>query len=98
PDHSAVKSAEFNDSAFSISGRTTLRRESQAVFQCVACDHRQHADVNAAQNLLRRSTALMRMEDLHQQCYEVRTEARLAPLANPPGFNRGKMLTKWLLA
>ena len=54
--------------------------------------------MNAAQNILRRSTALMRMEDLHQQCYEVRTEARLAPLANPPGFNRGKMLTKWLLA
>lgn len=26
PDHSAIKSAEFNDSAFSISGRTALRR------------------------------------------------------------------------
>jgi putative transposase len=58
-------------------------RESQAVFRCVACGHREHADVNAAQNILRRSTALMRMEDLHEQSYEVRTEERLAPLGNP---------------
>lgn len=68
-------------------------RERQAIFQWYAYDDREHADVNAAQNILRRSTALMRMEDLHEQSYEVRTKERLAPLKSP-GFSRKKMLRK----
>lgn len=31
-------------------------RESQAVFECVGCGHRPHADTHAAQNILDRAT------------------------------------------
>lgn len=37
-------------------------RKSQAVFACVHCDHTDNADVNAAKEILRRSTALMGVE------------------------------------
>lgn len=37
-------------------------RKSQAVFECVACDHRANADHNAAINILRRSTAWLDVE------------------------------------
>ena len=40
-------------------------RESQARFVCVECGHRDHADVNAAKNILRRSTALLDVEGAH---------------------------------
>lgn len=42
-------------------------RKSQAVFECVACGHADNADVNAAKEILRRSTALMDVEGLHQR-------------------------------
>lgn len=37
-------------------------RKSQAVFNCVACDHTDNADVNAAKEILRRSTAWLDVE------------------------------------
>lgn len=37
-------------------------RKSQAVFRCVHCDHTDNADVNAAKEILRRSTAWTDME------------------------------------
>lgn len=37
-------------------------RESQAVFRCVACGHTDNADVNAAKEILRRSTAWLDVE------------------------------------
>lgn len=48
-------------------------RKSQAVFECVACDHRDHADTNAARNILRGSTAFV--EERRYSSGEARTLA-----------------------
>lgn len=40
-------------------------RKSQAVFDCVACDHSDHADTNAARNIMRGSTAFVEGDRLH---------------------------------
>jgi putative transposase len=45
-------------------------RKSQAVFACVHCDHTDNADVNAAKEILRRSTALMGVEGSRQRPVE----------------------------
>lgn len=52
-------------------------RKSQAVFECVECGHRDHADVNAAINILSRSTAWLDVEGAHQRPREAST-GRLA--------------------
>ena len=38
-------------------------RTSQAEFRCLACSHEAHADVNAAQNILRAGLALQAAQD-----------------------------------
>lgn len=53
-------------------------RKSQAVFQCVACDHRDHADTNAARNIMRGSTALVEKGHLRPSD-EARTSAAPSP-------------------
>ena len=49
-------------------------RKSQAVFECVACGHRDHADTNAARNIMRGSTAFVEGGQLRSPC-EARTLA-----------------------
>jgi len=44
----------------SACGHTTPEnRKTQAVFHCVACGHREHADVNAAKNILAAGHAVL---------------------------------------
>lgn len=40
-----------------------LSRESQARFVCTTCGHHEHADINAAKNIMRRNAAFMPVED-----------------------------------
>lgn len=50
-------------------------RKSQAVFECVACDHRDHADTNAARNIMRGSTAFVEEGHRFKPSGEARTLA-----------------------
>jgi putative transposase len=50
-------------------------RQSQAVFKCVACDHTDNADVNAAKEILRRSTALTGVEGCRKRPAEAPIKA-----------------------
>lgn len=50
-------------------------RKSQAVFECVACDHRDHADTNAARNIMRGSTAFVEEGHHFKPSVEARTLA-----------------------
>lgn len=45
----------------------------QAVFRCVHCGHEDHADINAAKEILRRSTSGLLVEGSHQRPVEART-------------------------
>ena len=82
----------FTSQTCSACGAVDARsRKSQAAFECVACGHRDHADVNAVKTILRRNTALMRMEGLHWQPCEVRTgEVALLHFENPRPSGRGR--------
>ena len=82
----------FTSQTCSACGAVDARsRKSQAIFECVACGHRDHADVNAAKTILRRNTALMRMEGLHERPWEVRTEeVVMIHFENPRPSGRGR--------
>ena len=60
-------------------------RESQAIFCCIACGHRHHADINAAQSVLRRpNTAPLLVERSHRRLGEAgTTQATQTPLGIP---------------
>lgn len=53
-------------------------RKSQAVFKCVACGHEAHADVEAAKEILRRSTALKDVEGSRRRPAEASTRRAVA--------------------
>jgi putative transposase len=68
----------------------TGNRENQARFVCIECGHEAHADSNAALNILRRNTAYLRIEGLHQRPVEVRTGRRFTSPENPPALAGGR--------
>lgn len=49
-------------------------RKSQAVFHCTGCGHEEHADIGAAKEILRRSTALLDVEGSRWRPVEASTE------------------------
>jgi len=66
-------------------------RKNQATFECIACGHRDHADRNAAKNILRRwNTSHLCIEGWHQRPCEVRTGRRLTPSENPRPKGQGR--------
>lgn len=61
-----VVSAAFTSQTCQACGVIDARsRKSQAIFECVHCGHRDHADTNAAIEIRRRSTALLDVEGGH---------------------------------
>ncbi len=66
-------------------------RKNQASFVCTTCGHRDHADINAAQVMLRRNTALMLVEERHWPSGEARTiGGATSPAGNPRPPGRGR--------
>ncbi|MBB4229367.1 zinc ribbon domain-containing protein [Rhizobium mongolense] len=66
-------------------------RESQASFRCCQCGLRAHADHNAANNILRRNTASMIVEEGQLLSVEAMTIGGAScPLGNPPLASRGR--------
>lgn len=61
----------FTSQTCSACGAVDSRsRESQSAFVCRCCGFSAHADENAAINILRRSTASMRVEEVHEHSCE----------------------------
>ena len=67
-------------------------RKNQAAFECIACGHRDHADVNAAKTILRRwNTSHLCIEGLHERPVEVRTkEVATLHFENPRPSGQGR--------
>lgn len=81
----------FTSQTCSACGTVDARsRDSQARFACIECGFIDHADINAANVILRRNTASMRMEGGLRVPDEVRTnQVRISSLGNPPASARG---------
>jgi putative transposase len=62
-------------------------RESQAVFRCTHCPHREHADVNAAKNILAAGLAVTACQDQPQPAGRVRS-----PKQEPAGTREELLL------
>ena len=59
--------AQYTSQRCSVCGQVDPRsRESQAVFRCTSCSHAEHADVNAARNILAAGLAVTACEDLNE--------------------------------
>jgi putative transposase len=63
-------------------------RESQAVFRCTHCSHTQHADVNAARNILAAGLAVTACEGINP------VSARGVPSKQEPAGNREELLPR----
>jgi len=61
-------------------------RESQAVFRCVHCAHGEHADVNAARNILAAGLAVTACQD------QTRLASRARSVTQEPAGNREELL------
>jgi putative transposase len=61
-------------------------RESQAVFRCTTCSHDEHADVNAARNILAAGLAVTACQD------QPRPAGRARSLTQEPAGNREELL------
>ena len=60
-------SAAYTSQRCSVCGRVDPKsRESQAVFRCITCAHNEHADVNAARNILAAGLAVAACQDQPQ--------------------------------
>ncbi|MGH3633136.1 MAG: zinc ribbon domain-containing protein [Mycobacterium sp.] len=63
-------------------------RESQAVFRCTHCSYTEHADVNAAKNILAAGLAVTACED------SLQPSGRVASLKQEPAGNREGLLLR----
>ena len=79
--------AAFTSQRCSACGRVDPEsRESQAVFRCTHCSHAEHADVNAAKNILAAGLAVAACED------QLRPAGRARSLKQEPAGNREELL------
>lgn len=65
-------------------------RKNQATYECTECGFTEHADINAAINILRRSTASKLVEKPPKRLCEARTRRALMGPENPPALAEGR--------
>jgi putative transposase len=79
--------AQYTSQRCSVCGQLDPKsRESQAVFRCTSCSHTQHADVNAARNILAAGLAVTACED------SARPSGRARSMQQEPAGNREELL------
>lgn len=79
--------AAYTSQRCSACGRVDPKsRESQAVFRCTHCTHHEHADVNAAKNVLAAGLAVTACQD------RTRSEGRARSPKQEPAGNREELL------
>jgi putative transposase len=70
-----VNPAYTSQQCFACGHTDARNRESQAAFRCVSCGHQDHADTNAAKNILRRSAPGLDVEASRWRAGEASIEA-----------------------